>query len=262
MNTPIGIIDSGFGGLSIYQTLITHLPHESTVYIGDHAYLPYSEKSQDVIQARIRSLIEFLISKHVKLIVIACNSATVAGIDVYRSWFPDIPIVGVVPVIKFAAEVTQKKNFAVLSTVFTAQSVYQKNLIQTYALSCQVHNLGSHTLVHFVEEGQLRGKKIEKELQKILTKQVLDEIDVLALGCTHYPFLIEAIRAIVGARHIQIVDSAGAVVRHIERILTYNKLLASGEPTHIFFSTDGDSKRSRIASQLLGQDTRVTYANR
>jgi len=109
---PIGIIDSGSGGLSIWKEITRLLPGESTVYIGDHANLPYSDKSTEFIRHRVFKLIQLLITLRVKLIVIACNTATVAGIDWYREQFPDIPIIGVVPVIKTAAEVSKTKHTA------------------------------------------------------------------------------------------------------------------------------------------------------
>src|SRR3989344_838057 len=113
---PIGILDSGFGGLSIYQSIRELLPHESTIYVGDHAHIPYSTKTPSLIKRRVGKIIHFLLRKGAKLIVIACNPATVAGIDEYRKEFPGVPIVGVVPVVKTAAEVSGKKSFAVLST--------------------------------------------------------------------------------------------------------------------------------------------------
>jgi len=135
---PIGIIDSGSGGLSIWKEITLLLPGESTVYIGDHAHLPYSEKTTEFIRNRVFKLIQYLVTIRAKLVVIACNTATVAGIDWYREQFPDIPIIGVVPVIKTAVEVTKTKHIAVLSTVYTANSSYQQKLISIYASKCRV----------------------------------------------------------------------------------------------------------------------------
>lgn len=260
-NAPIGILDSGFGGLTIYRSMIKLLPRESTVYIGDHAHIPYSDKTPAYIHKRVKKIIQFLLSKHVKLVVIACNTATVAGIDIYRKAFPDIPIIGVVPVVKTAAERTKKKSFAVLSTNFTANSEYQKNLIRTFAAECNVYNLGGHSLVDSVEKGIVEGEKIKKELKKILTPEILENIDVIALGCTHYPFLEKIIRSIVG-KNVEILDSGGAVGRQVARILSHNKLeTAGGSATHIFYSTKKDANLTRIASKLLGGKTVVAYAH-
>lgn len=257
-NAPIGILDSGFGGLSIYKSIISLLPRESTVYIGDHAHIPYSDKSPKYIHSRINSLIRFFLSKKVKLVVIACNTATVAGIDIYRTAFPGLPIIGVVPVVKTAAEMTRKKSFAVLSTNFTARSAYQHNLIHTFASNCHVYNLGGHSLVDLVERGEVAGQNVERELRTILTPQILRDIDVIALGCTHYPFLRETIRSIVG-NQVTILDSGGAVARQVEKILRHNQICGDGNPVHDFYSTSEDGSLSAVASQLLSTPVRVRY---
>ncbi len=257
----IGILDSGFGGLSVYQSIVALLPHESTLYIGDHAYLPYGEKSVHVIQQRVLALIRFLIGKNAKLIVIACNTGTVAGIELYRTTFPHVPIVGVVPVVKTAAAISKRRRFAVLSTRFTAESAYQKRLIKEFADGCTVYNFGCLNLVALVEQGMVKGPKIEKELRRILTDKILNDIDVIALGCTHYPFLMPAIRAIVG-NDMTVLDSGGAVTRQVARILEHNGIKSkTKKSTHVFFSTGRGGDYSKIASLLLHQKVNVTYAN-
>jgi glutamate racemase len=256
----IGILDSGFGGLSVYQSITELLPHELTVYIGDHANLPYGEKSVHVIQERTLALIRFLIRKRVKLIVIACNTGTVAGIELYRTTFPHMPIVGVVPVIKTATLLSKRKRFAVLSTKFTAQSAYQKYLITEFANGCVVHNVGCSNLVSLVEQGIVSGPKVEEELRRILTPKILSDIDVIALGCTHYPFLTAAIRAIVG-NGITILNSGPAVARQVRRILEHNHMLATGGRVgHTFYSTRKWTGGSGIASTLLRRTVHVRYA--
>ncbi len=256
----IGILDSGFGGLSVYRCITALLPNESTVYIGDHAYLPYGTKTRVAIRRRIKKLIQFLIEKQAKLIVIACNTATVAGIDQYRRWFPGVPIIGVVPVVKTAAEVSKTKKIIILSTSFTARSIYQKRLIRKFAGGCRVYNLGCPNLVSFVEKAKLRGAVIEKELRIVLTPAVRSGTDVIALGCTHYPFLRDQIRAIVG-EDIAILDSGGAVARHVGRILERNHIRSSDRSsTHTFYSTREWGKASDIASTLAGISVEVRYA--
>lgn len=258
--SAIGILDSGFGGLSVYRDIAEFLPHESTVYIGDHAYTPYSMKPRSVIHARVKKLIQFLRDKQVKLIVVACNTATVAGIDIYRGWFPDIPIIGVVPVIKTAAQVSKSKKFIVLSTVFTAHSAYQKKLIRTFANGCRVYNLGCTGLVSRVENGAINGTEVTKELRTILIPIVKKGADVIALGCTHFPFLKDQIRAIVG-EDIAILDSGGAVARHVGRILEQNNIPApASRGSHTFYSTRKWDGASNIASGLLQTDIQVGYA--
>ncbi len=260
-NAPIGIVDSGFGGLSIYKSIVKLLPGESTVYVGDHAYLPYGGKSKREIRSRVRALITFLLTKRAKMIVIACNTATIAGIDVYRSWFPTIPIIGVVPVVKTAGSQSEKKAFAILSTVFTSKSDYQRELIKKFASHAHVYNLGCPNLLDYVERGQCTHPAVEKELRSILAPSILAHIDIVVLGCTHYPFLRRAIRAIVG-KHIRILDSGGAVARHVDRILTHNKITAlRGRAHRVFYSTKADASLSRVASLLLAKPTVVSYVS-
>jgi len=247
---PIGIIDSGSGGLSIWKEITRLLPGESTVYIGDHANLPYSDKSTEFIRHRVFKLIQLLITLRVKLIVIACNTATVAGIDWYREQFPDIPIIGVVPVIKTAAEVSKTKHITILSTVYTANSSYQQKLIQTFASTCHVDVLSSSRIVQCIESPKKNTKQIQKELQLLLKTQNTS-IDTLVLGCTHFPFISQEIRLIVGP-NVQLLDSGGAVARHVQHILMHNSIQTSdSKGTHIFYTTGNCSTVTKIFKKLL-----------
>jgi glutamate racemase len=253
MQTLLGIADSGSGGLSIWQSVVSLLPHESTLYIGDHANVPYSEKSTRFIRRRVVRLISYLVSRGAKLIVLACNTATVAGIDTYRKEFPHVPVVGVVPVIKTASEVSLKRSFAVLSTKYTAQSLYQKRLIRTYASDCRVYNLGCTDLVSLVESGVVTGLRVRQRLQEVLLPKIIRTIDTIALGCTHYPFLGSEIRAIVG-EDVRILDSGGAVARHVRRILDTNKIRTEAARPSYEFVTTGDALAvTRIARKLTGR---------
>ena len=254
MHVPLGIIDSSSGGLSVWQSVVSLLPHESTVYVGDHAHAPYSKKTTSFIRARMRVLIPYLLKQKVKLIVIACNTATVAGIAAYRRQFPRIPIVGVVPVVKTASEVSRRRRFAVLSTHYTANSRYQKQLIQTYASDCTVFNIGTTSLVALIEAGHVTGKPIERCLRQALRRAREGGVDTVVLGCTHYPFLHPVIRAIVG-ENVRILDSGGAVARHVRRILENNKTVTTaGVPTYIFQTTGDSAAVTRVACLLTGRN--------
>lgn len=257
-DNPIGILDSGLGGLTIWREIRRALPRESTIYIGDHAYQPYGAHAAREIRLRVRRLIAFLLGKGAKLIVIACNTATVAGIDQYRAWFPNVPIVGVVPVVKTAAAMTKTKHIAVLSTPYTAASRYQKQLIKTFASGCNVENIGVPELVPLIEEGGSDGK-MSVFLHQFLNSQKLNGVDVIALGCTHYPFIRPKIEEIVGSA-VAIIDSGGAVARHAARILDTNKLrAAAGKPYTVFYTTGDANKVSRVAMKLTGERITFTY---
>jgi len=258
-NAPIGIFDSGSGGLSVYQSVAALLPKESIVYLGDHAYLPYGDKSTDFIKKRVVECIKFLISRQAKLIIIACNTATVAGIDYFRIKFPEVPIVGVVPVVKTAAALSKTKHFVVLSTRFTANSHYQKELIKKWAPDCTVSNIGSSRLVFLIEKGSLDVPEIKHEL-KIIFHRIKDfPFDVVALGCTHYPFVRSVIRAIVGDE-VKIIDSGAAVARQVQRILIHRNDLSGSFRANVQFVTTGDGPTvASVFNHLLHKEVKVTH---
>lgn len=255
---PIGILDSGIGGLTIWKEIARQLPNESILFVGDHAYQPYSDRLAGEIRRRVKQLIQFLVEKKVKLIVVACNTATVAGIDAYRRWFPTIPIIGVVPVVKMAASMTKTKHIAVISTPYTAASSYQKRLIKTFAEGSLVENIGVPELASYIEEGQTDGR-VSRLIGQFLNPERMRGVDVIALGCTHYPFVRSMIEHIVG-KDVAIIDSGGAVARHTARILEANRLRADeGKPYTVFYTTGGAKNVTRVASKLTGDPIRFTY---
>lgn len=250
---PIGILDSGSGGLTVQECIAALLPSESIIYVGDHANMPYGEKTKSMIRDRATTCIRFLLSRDVKLVVVACNAATVAGIDMYRNMFPNIPIIGVVPVVKTAATLSRTKRFAVLSTPSTARSVYQKHLIKMFAISCKVFSVGNSLLVKLVEEGKTDTPHIRRILKRILQPLLKEHIDVLVLGCTHFPFLKPVIEEIVGP-DVMVLDSGQAVARHVKRILEHERITALGKNSMHSFFTSGDPENvSKVTSRLLGR---------
>ena len=185
------------------------------------------------------------------MIVIACNTATVTGIDYFRKAFPDIPIVGVVPVIKTGAEKSNMKKFAVLSTERTAKSVYQQHLISSFANDCAVFSVGNTDLVSLIENGKKDSKEVKTLLEKVLIPLTDKKIDVLVLGCTHFPFLRTAIQKIVGPQ-ILVLDSGDAVARQVKHILGHEDIQSSvKKPLYQFFTTGNPQNVSMVASHLL-----------
>ncbi len=246
-NNPIGILDSGLGGLTIWKEVASLLPQESTVYIADSKNTPYGEKSEDAIYNLSKKLIELLLTKQVKLIVIGCNTITVASLDKLRKDFPQIPIVGTVPVVKTAAERTKNNRIGILSTTHTAESQYQKELIQKFANHCVVFNHGTDTLVPFVERGELEGEDVTNELISVLLKFQQEHVDTIALGCTHFPFLREKMQHILGPT-VTILDSGPAIARQVKRVLENNNAVAVEQQPEYSFYTTGDPV---IAKKLL-----------
>jgi len=259
-NRPIGIFDSGSGGLSIWKSITTLLPHESTVYIGDHVHIPYSTKSSEDIVKRVQTLIGYLLTQNVKLIVIACNTATVAGIDIYRNTFPHIPIIGVVPVIKTAAEVSKTKSFLILSTEHTAKSIYQKELIRRYAKDCKVQAIGNTELVKAIEEGKRDSKEVKDILEQMLLPIKGKNFDAVVLGCTHFPFVRHVIQSIVGSS-VRILDSGEAVGRQVLHILGSEHLESDVSlATYQFFTTGDVQLVQEVARDLLNRPIVVNSA--
>ena len=256
---PIGIIDSGSGGLSIWKAIISLLPNESTIYIGDHAHLPYSNRTKEFIRTRVVTLMRELIKRHCKMCVVACNTATVAGIDWYRKQFPSFPIVGVVPVIKTAALLTKTNHIIVLSTLFTAKSAYQKKLIQTFASDKKVFSIGSAKLVTFIESPENTDKAVQEELKDMIKPFLSYPIDVVVLGCTHYPFIRDQIRQLFGS-NVSVIESGDAVARQVERILINMKCkMIKNKPKYIFITTGEANLVSTVVSKLLKQKTVVEH---
>ncbi len=248
---PIGVLDSGIGGLTIWQEIIRTLPQESTVYIGDHAYLPYGLRSPEEIRERTTLLINFLAAKQAKLIVIACNTATTAGIDVYRALVPHIPIIGVVPVIKTAVTMTRTKHIIVLSTPYTAASAYQSSLIKTFGAGCRIEAVGIPGLAELIESDANEGE-LDQLLASYLKPEKLRGVDVIVLGCTHYPFLLPRIERMVG-NGIRVIDSGAAVARHVARVLSAEHLQQESGIVRALFYTTGDASHvSHVASKRTG----------
>lgn len=250
-NQPIGVLDSGVGGLSIWKEIVRQHPKESTIYIADSKNCPYGKKTSRQIHNLSRRLIEFLLKKKVKLIVLACNTITVSSLEKLRKEFPKIPIIGTVPVIKTAVEKTQNKRIGVFSTTRTAKSRYQKELIEKFANGLSVINLGSDKIVPLIEKG-VEGQKLKKALVQALDKFKKENIDTLALGCSHFPFVKKQIVKILGS-NVEILDSSGAIGRQVGRVLNIrNELSSQDKPTHIFYTTGEKNKFQHAIKRLVG----------
>jgi glutamate racemase len=240
-NNPIGILDSGVGGLTVLQSIVQELPHESFVYIGDSRNTPYGSKSEEEIYDLSRHLVDFLLKKEVKLIVVACNTITVSCLDRLRSEYPDVAMVGTVPVIKTAAEVSKNKRIGILSTTRTAQSVYQKHLIEEFSNGCIVVNEGTDALVPLIEQGRLSDSHLATVLKQVLAPFQKENIDALALGCTHFPFLKKQIQQMLGP-DVQLLDSGGAIARQVKRVLEHNHLLSLQKDGDVKIFTTGNMR--------------------
>jgi len=254
-NNPIGVLDSGVGGLTVLQEIVRELSEESFVYIGDSKNTPYGSKSSEEIYKFAKQLVELLLAKQVKLIVIACNVITVNCLDRFRKEYPMIPFIGTVPVVKTAAAVSKSKRIGILSTTGTARSIYQKKLIEIFADGCTVFNHGTDELVPLIEEGKVESVEMKVALKRVLFPFQKENVDALALGCTHFPFLTKQIQQIVGS-NVQLLDSGGAIARQVKRVLVQTDRIAKNNSPYINVYTTGNMN---IAKKLLhdtieGQD--------
>ena len=253
-NQPIGIFDSGVGGLGIFNEIAKRLPNENLVYFADSKNIPYGGKSAEEIQQLTSQVVDFLISKHnIKMVVVACNTATTSSLDYLRSKF-SIPIVGAVPVVKPACELSKVKKVAILATVATIKSKYHENLIQKFGQGVEVLSIACPGLVELIESGELDSPELMAKLDEYLQPVLDAAVDVIGLGCTHYPFLITSIRKIVG-QNIIILDSNIPVATQATRVLeTFpieQRVLTAQKPQYIFYTTKDDHAFKYLAERLL-----------
>lgn len=250
-NRPIGLFDSGVGGLSIWRAIRRLLPRESMAFVADSGHVPYGEKSTRELEDLTGRIARFLISKDAKLIVVACNTATVHTIAYLREAFPDVPFVGVVPVVKTLARLTHTGTIAVLSTPATAESPYLAALIREFAPDKRVINVGCDGLENLVEAGQVRTRATVALLERHLAPVKASGADVVGLGCTHYPFLRARIKSMLGPG-VRLYDPSRPVARRVRQVLAERGALASNpSPAYTFYTTGDTALFGRVATKLL-----------
>ena len=226
-NAPIGIFDSGIGGLSIAQEIAKHLPHERFIYFADTAHVPYGPRDDQNIRELTAQAIEWLYRKGCKVAVVACNTASAFSLDYLREHYGDnFPIIGLVPALKPAVLQSKSKTVAVLATPATFRGQLIIDVVDKFAQpsGVTVIPVTCLDLVPFVESGAQMSAACLATLKDILQPVVDQGADYLVLGCTHYPFLKIAIQSIFGQK-LTLIDSGLAVARQTARILIKNELL-------------------------------------
>lgn len=246
-NYPIGLFDSGVGGITVWSELITLLPQESTIYVADSYHCPYGPRKADEITALSLAIADFLTQKGCKLVVVACNTASAAALTQLRAEF-SIPIVGIEPAVKPAALATKSGHIGILATEGTFEGLLFKTTSKTYAKDVMVHQQVAHGLVALIESGTLAGPALDKLLQQYLEPMLVAKVDQLVLGCTHYPFVIPAIEDLVGSQ-MTVINPAQAVAKQVRRLLAQNSQLATNKTVeHTFYSTG----EGAVLQKLLG----------
>lgn len=264
-DAPIGIFDSGAGGLTILTDLRAELPHEHFIYIGDTANCPYGVRSDEEITALTIECCRFLIQQGVKLIVIACNTASQAALSTLRATFHPLPFVGVVPAVKPAARLTRNGHIGIAATNQAAKAIYLRQLIDEFAGGIEAFAVGCPDLVTLVERGQFDGPEVETIVSQALQPVLAADIDVLVLGCTHFPALRPVIERVAGPK-VQVIDSGQAIARRTRAVLQAEALFApatllgqGGGELEIWSSGD-PTAFSHVATHILGLPVQARQA--
>lgn len=239
-SAPVGVFDSGVGGLSVLRALRQLLPHEDLLFIADQAHVPYGSRPLEQVQAFSEGIVRFLLARRAKLVVVACNTASAAALQRLRQDFPDVPFVGMEPAVKPAAETTRTGAVGVLATPATFQGALYASVVERFAQGVRLLQATCPGLVNQIESGALDSPDTRRILERDLLPMLAERIDTVVLGCTHYPFVIPLIESIAGPG-VRVIDPAPAVARQAGRILDALELRhpqhAPGEASYL---TSGD----------------------
>jgi len=257
---PIGMFDSGFGGLTVARALIDLLPHEDLVYVGDTGRYPYGPRPMGEVRGFAHQIARYLVSQHdVKLLIVACNTAAAAALGSLQDALSGVPVVGVLaPGVRSLVRATQRGRVGVIGTVGTIGSgAYQQALTETSAdveLTCAA----CPGFVEFVERGETRTEQVHVLAERLLAPVVDAKVDALLLGCTHYPYLARTISDVMG-RDVVLVDSADETAFEVRAILEagHHDVAARSEPgagRHRFVSSGDVEQFRRLGAELLGPE--------
>ena len=250
---PIGVFDSGIGGLTVLRELLAHLPKESFVYFGDTARVPYGNKSTETVRRFSSENVDLLRERGVKMVVVACNTATADALPQLQSEF-DLPIVGVIePGVRAAIAATRNGRIGVIGTSGTIRSGAYQNGILALMPDARVHSKACPLFVPLVEEGWTDTPVTRLVVEEYLKPYTGMQIDTLVLGCTHYPLLKPAIASLLGSS-VTLVDSAIETAREVELVLNRNGLSSpGGTPRFDLILSDTSPTFAEIASRFLGR---------
>lgn len=247
-NNPIGLFDSGMGGLSVWRALQQTLTSESLLFLGDGARCPYGERPpQQVLQFTVEG-VERLLERGCKLIVVACNTATAVAINHLRERYPDVPFVGLEPAVKPAALSTRTGVVGVLATRRSLEGELFVRTSSRYADRARIIKAVGEGFVEIVEQNRENTPEAEQAVRRVVEPLLAEGADRIVLGCTHYPFLRHVIERVVGERDVQIVDSSEAVERRVEELLDSHGLRAAAEnvPRYEFLTEAGEAYAERL----------------
>ncbi len=254
VTAPVGMFDSGMGGLSVYREVRQELPAESLVYIADSAHVPYGDKPPEYIERRASLLTEFLVQRHgVKAVVIACNTATAFGVRSIRERFA-VPVVAMEPALRPAAATTRTGVVGVLATAGTLESSQFESLVDRFGKGVQVVARPGSGLVEQVERGDVNGSATRAIVQEYLSPMLAAGADAIVLGSTHYVFLRPLIQEMVGPK-VALFDAGAAVARRLRQVLDEGSFLCGqdGAAMERFWTSGDPAMVGTVASKLLGR---------
>jgi glutamate racemase len=258
---PIGVLDSGVGGLSVLRHLRAELPAEHFLYFADQANIPYGPRPAEEVVGFTAAITRFMLARGAKLIVVACNTATTAALDQLRARFPDMPFVGMEPAVKPAAAQTRSGVVGVLATPGTFNSHRYASLMARYASGIRVYEDPCVGLVQLIEAGALTGEATAGVLRRAVAPMLAAGADTLVLGCTHYPFVQPLLQSIAGDG-VTIIDPAPAVARQTRNVLQQRARLAPDTQIGaVRCYTTGDATRMAALAELLGAPCPVRAAH-
>lgn len=248
---PIGVFDSGVGGVSVLRELVRLMPQEHYLYFGDSANAPYGEKTTEQVRQLTMAAAERLIKRGVKALVVACNTATSAAIHVLREKYPDMVVIGIEPALKVAADRFPKGNIGVMATSVTLREEKFQHQTERFP-DARIYPIPAPGLVEKIEGGLLKDKQTYELLEELLLPYQ-GRLDALVLGCTHYPFAAALIGEILGPETV-LLDGGAGTARQTKRCLEAAGLLNEGRGSITIESSCSDGKLRELAKKLLEAD--------
>ncbi|RJP54564.1 MAG: glutamate racemase [Anaerolineaceae bacterium] len=258
-SNPIGVFDSGVGGLSVLRAMRTLMPNENVIFFGDQGHVPYGPRPLEEVRAFSEGITRWLLDEGAKLIVVACNTASAAALTYLRETFPDVKFVGMEPAVKPAAEWTRSRVVGVLATPATFQGALYASVVERFANGVDILQNTCPGLVQEIEKGNLDGAETRRILESALRPMLEKKVDTVVLGCTHYPFVIPLIERIVG-ESVRVIDPAPSVAKQVERLLEANGARnMSSSRGRVQFYTSGDAVAvESLLPKLLGESGKVS----
>jgi glutamate racemase len=255
---PIGIFDSGVGGLSVLREIRKQLPRERLIFLADQAHVPYGPRPLEQVRDFAEGITRYLLSQDAKLVVVACNAASAAALHHLRRIFPQVPFVGMEPAVKPAVEHTHSGIVGVLATPATFQGALYASVLERFAQGVIVLQDTCPGLVAQIEAGELDTPATRQILDRALQPMLAQGIDTVVLGCTHYPFVIPLIEEIVGEA-VRVIDPAPAVARQVARVLVSDTITTRDQiPVSVRYLTTSESSHLQVLlEELIGETSQV-----